>query len=292
MRDFAHPSATMVFIYPWMRHLPYFSRMYNVLISYRNAFYSFFDKQIEAHAKLVNYETDEYSDYVEAFLKEQRRREAEGNEGYFSRLQLQNVCLDLWFAGMETTSNTLSWCAVYLLNNPDVQVKIHEELDRVIGSTRPITMADKNSLVYTSALINEVQRLANLLPMNLPHETTRDVRIGKWDIPAKTGVIAQISTVMYDEDIFPDPLTFNPSRFIDEDGKLKKVDELIPFSIGKRQCLGEGLAKMELFLFIANLFNRFEISCEDPANPPTMKKTFGTTVQPKEYRCFVKARSH
>ncbi|KHJ89648.1 unspecific monooxygenase [Oesophagostomum dentatum] len=226
MRDFAHPSATLVFIYPWMRHLPYFSRMYNVVISYRNAFYSFFDKQIEAHAKQANYKTDEYSDYVEAYLKEQRRREAEENEGYFSRLQLQNVCLDLWFAGMETTSNTLSWCAVYLLNNSDVQ-------------------------------------------------------------------------------IFPDPLIFNPSRFLDDDGKLKvvdlymyvgefyvKVDELISFSIGKRQCLGEGLANVELFLFIGNLFNRFEISSVDSANPPDMKKTFGTTVQPNEHRCFVKARSH
>ncbi|CAJ0592036.1 unnamed protein product [Cylicocyclus nassatus] len=137
----------------------------------------------------------------------------------------------------------------------------------------------------------EIQRMANLLPMNLPHELVRDVRIGGWNIPAKTGVIAQISNVLYDEELFPSPLTFNPSRFIDTNGKLKKVDELIPFSIGKRQCLGEGLAKMELFLFIANLLNRSKLSCVDRTAPPITDRTFGMTVQPKEYRCLVKSRA-
>ncbi|CAJ0592037.1 unnamed protein product [Cylicocyclus nassatus] len=132
--------------------------------------------------------------------------------------------------------------------------------------------------------------MANLLPMNLPHELMRDVQIGKWHIPAGTGVIGQISNVLYDEEVFDDPLVFNPNRFIDDNCKLKKVDELIPFSIGKRQCLGEGLARMELFLFVANLINRFKLSPVDPNDPPTMKKTFGTTVQPREYRCFVKSR--
>ncbi|KIH52744.1 unspecific monooxygenase [Ancylostoma duodenale] len=250
MRDFAHPAATILMVYPWVKYLPYFSAMHAKLLSYRDAFYSFFDKQIEAHGNHVNYDSDESNDYVEAYLKEKKRREADGDEA-----------------------------------------KMQEEFDREISSTRPITMTDKNRLPYTNAVINEIQRMANLLPMNLPHETMRDVRVGKWNLPAKTGVIPQISTVLYDNEIFPDPLNFNPSRFIDDAGKLKKVDELIPFSIGKRQCLGEGLAKMELFLFIANLFNRFEISCVDPNSPPTTKKTFGTTVQPLDYRCYVKCRA-
>ncbi|KAK5978973.1 hypothetical protein GCK32_020419 [Trichostrongylus colubriformis] len=90
--------------------------------------------------------------------------------------------------------------------------------------------------------------------------------------------------------VFPAARTFNPSRFIDENGKLKKVDEFIPFSIGKRQCLGEGLAKMELFLFIANLFNRFELSSVNPDEPPSMKKSFGTTLRPPPYHCLARPR--
>ncbi|VDP41632.1 unnamed protein product [Heligmosomoides polygyrus] len=230
------------------------------LFSYRDAFHAFFNRQIDAHEKAIDYESDQSSDYVEAYLKEKQRREDGGDFESFCRIQLLNMCFDLWLAGMETTSNTLSWGVVYLLNHHDVQVKVHEELDREIGSGRQIRMADKNNLPYTCAAINEIQRTTNLLPLNLLHETTRDVQIGEFHLPEKTTVVAQISTVLYDEEIFPDPYAFKPSRFIDENGKLKKVDELIPFSIGKRQCLGEGLAKMELFLFIANLLNRFEVT--------------------------------
>lgn len=119
--------------------------------------------------------------------------------------------------------------------------------------------------------------MANLLPQNVPHETTRDVVIDGYTIPKGTTIIPQISCVLYDEkvsrhcgymsklwfQIFPDPKRFDPSRFLDADGHLKRVDELIPFSIGKRQCLGEGLARMELFLILANIFNQFRVSRND-----------------------------
>ncbi|KAJ1367911.1 hypothetical protein KIN20_028938 [Parelaphostrongylus tenuis] len=292
MKDFSHPSAIIMFAYPWMKTLPYFRGLWNRIFLYRDAFYSFFDRQIEAHEKDIDYDVDDSKDYVEAFLKERKRREANGDMESFSHIQLQNMCLDLWFAGMETTSNTLSWGVVYILNNLHVQAKeqMHAEMDREIASSRLITMSDRNNLPYTNAVINEIQRMANLLPMNLPHETTSPVQVGKWSLPAHTGVIAQISNVLYDDQIFPSPLTFNPSRFIDDNGKLKKVEELIPFSIGKRQCLGEGLARMELFLFTANLFNRFKLSCVNADEPPSTKKSFGTTVRPHPYRCLVRSR--
>ncbi|VDM57105.1 unnamed protein product [Angiostrongylus costaricensis] len=293
MEGFSHTSVAILFMYPWMKSLPYFNRMWNrsaallksvlkqsgklfqpitsrftgkvscilamLLDSFddghtavlhpscyiphqksyekqvvlcRDAVFSFFDRQIDVHRKHIDYDAEESNDYVEAFLKEKRRRETNGYTESFSNVQLQNMCYDLWSAGMETTSNTLSWGVVYLLSNLDVQL---------------------------SVILLEIQRMANLLPTNLPHETLCPVQVGKWSLPAHTGVIAQISNVLYDNEVFPSPLTFDPTRFIDEDGRSKKVEELIPFSIGKRQCLGEGLARTELFLFIANLFNRFEV---------------------------------
>lgn len=59
--------------------------------------------------------------------------------------------------------------------------------------------------------------------------------------------------------VFPNPRRFDPLRFIDAEGRLKRCDEIIPFSVGKRACPGEGMARMELFLFFSNLFNRFKV---------------------------------
>ena len=227
---------------------------------WKENFHTFFNTQIENHRQKIDFDSEENLDYAEAYLKEQRKREAEGDFELFSNKQLMNTCLDLWFAGLSTTNTTTNWIVCYIMNTPGVQEKMHEELDRVIGGDRLVTTADKNDLPYMNAVINESQRCANIVPINLFHATTKDTVIAGYPIKQGTGVIAQISTVMLDEKTFPDPYTFNPDRFIDENGKLKKVEELVPFSIGKRQCLGEGLARMELFLFIPNFLNRYQVT--------------------------------
>lgn len=76
--------------------------------------------------------------------------------------------------------------------------------------------------------------MSNLLPLNLPHTLTKDVKIDGYYFPKDTIIIPQISAVLADGEIFEKPEEFNPERFLDENGKLKKVDELIPFSVGKR----------------------------------------------------------
>lgn len=79
--------------------------------------------------------------------------------------QLENMCFDLWIAGMETTANTLAWAALYALHHPEIQVylhqpylffakeKIHSELDEKIGSNRIIDNSDRNKLHYLNAFI-------------------------------------------------------------------------------------------------------------------------------------------
>uniref|UniRef100_A0A1I7TAU0 CYtochrome P450 family n=1 Tax=Caenorhabditis tropicalis TaxID=1561998 RepID=A0A1I7TAU0_9PELO len=223
-------------------------------------FYKFFDKQIEDHRWKIDFDSEESVDYAEAFLKEQFKKEAEGDFELFSSKQLSNMCFDLWLAGLSTTHTTLTWITAFVLNHPEVQKKLHKEFDEVVGSDRLIGTNDKPNLPYLNAVINESQRCANIVPLNQIHCVTKDAVINGIPIKKGTGIIPQISTVMLDEQVFPDPYKFNPDRFIDENGKLKKVEELVPFSVGKRQCLGEGLARMELFLFISNFFNRYQVN--------------------------------
>uniref|UniRef100_A0AC34F7R8 Cytochrome P450 n=1 Tax=Panagrolaimus sp. ES5 TaxID=591445 RepID=A0AC34F7R8_9BILA len=271
-----------------------FRGSYKLLDRNRKLFFDFFNRQIEEHEKELDLDSlDEPTDFVEAYLREMYLAEksgGNGNQTYFTKKQLANMCLDLWFAGMETTANTLEFTVLYLIRNPTVMKKVHEELDRVIGTSRLITLKDKCNLPYLQATINESQRMANLLPLNLLHKTTRDVTILGHFIPKNTCIVPQIGNVLFNEQIFPEPEKFKPERFLTENGELKKIEEFCPFSIGKRQCLGESLAKMELFLILANLFNQFEIFPEDPKHLPTLRRVPGITWQPTHYKVRIEKR--
>ncbi|CAJ0952883.1 unnamed protein product, partial [Mesorhabditis belari] len=280
-------SAGLAFTLPWTRSFPFVREAKDKIFYIRDRLFSFFRQQIDAKRQTIDYDSEENEDLVECFLKEQKKHENEPDNGFYSSKQLVNLLLDLWVAGMETTSNTLTWGIAYILNNKEVQKRIHSELDSVIKSDRLITLADKNHLPYLNATINEIQRMANLLPTNLFRKTTEEVQVMGYKIPKGTGICPQIATVLYDEKLFPSPLSFKPERFLNDDGSLKKVEELVPFSIGKRQCPGEGLARMELFLFLANIFQRFELSS---TSLPSIKKSFGFTVQCSPYKCEFKER--
>ncbi|KAK6048262.1 hypothetical protein COOONC_14234 [Cooperia oncophora] len=198
MKEYAHPSAAFLFAFPIFRKFPYFRGQWKKLFVYRDSFFAFFNRQIDEHRKRIDYDSDATTDYVAAFLKEQKRREAEGDFESFKHLQLQNVCLDLWIAGMETTSNPHSlWGVSRISQSSDVQAKMHGGSWTEIGSPRAITMADKNNLIFT----HEIQRLGNIVPLNLLHETVRPVQVLNFELPEKTGIVAQISSVLYDEEV-------------------------------------------------------------------------------------------
>ncbi|KAL3093946.1 hypothetical protein niasHT_027274 [Heterodera trifolii] len=210
--------------------------------------------------------------------------------------ELRGICNDLWSAGQDTISNTLAWGIAYLIHHPQIQAKMSDELQRAVDNddedehqrtngakNQTVTVADRLKLPYTNAVICEIQRVANLAAFNVPRKLSRDVTIDGHLLKAGTVVCPQISAVLMDEKIFENPTQFCPERFLDENGKLKRVNELIPFSIGKRQCLGESLARMELFLFVANLFKQYKFSAG--AKMSSLERKMGATIKCQNFTC-------
>ncbi|CAG0906622.1 unnamed protein product [Darwinula stevensoni] len=106
---------------------------------------------------------------------------------------------------------------------------------------------------YTEAFIMEAQRLGNVVPLGVGHAATHDLEFAGYRFP-KVGMMfqANVWSCHMDPKFWPDPEKFDPGRFLNSDGSLKtKVPSFLPFVLGKRQCLGESLARMELFLFLA-----------------------------------------
>ncbi|XP_052028284.1 cytochrome P450 2C50-like isoform X4 [Apodemus sylvaticus] len=196
---------------------------------------------------------------------------------------------DLFTAGTETTSTTLRYALLLLLKYPHVTAKVQEEIERVIGKHRSPCMQDRSHMPYTDAVIHEVQRFINLTPTALPHEVTCDIKFRNYFIPKGTSVIPSLSSVLYDSKEFPNPEKFDPGHFLNENGNFKKSNCFMPFSAGKRMCAGEGLARMELFLFLTSILQNFNLKpLAHPKDINTTPVISGLTSVPPPYQlCFI-----
>uniref|UniRef100_A0A3B5B5D9 Cytochrome P450 2J6-like n=1 Tax=Stegastes partitus TaxID=144197 RepID=A0A3B5B5D9_9TELE len=220
-------------------------------------------------------------DYIDSFLIEMGDKEDQ--EAGFDLKNLYFCVLDLFGAGTETTSTTLRWGLLYMIYYPDIQQKVQAEIDAVIGSSRQPSVTDRENLPYTDAVVHEVQRNANIAPLNVVRIANNDTTLDKYTIPKGSVLMATLHSVLNDESIWETPHSFNPQHFLDQDGKFRKREAFLPFSAGKRVCLGEPLAKMEIFLFFTALLQRFSFSA--PAGEqPSLEFNLGGTRAPKPYR--------
>ncbi|KAM9316380.1 cytochrome P450 2K1-like [Gastrophryne carolinensis] len=192
---------------------------------------------------------------IDAFLAKQQEGKPESTQ-YFHDKNLTALVANLFGAGVETTSTTLRWGLLLMMKYPEIQKKVHEEIDRVIGTAQP-RQEHRKQMPYTDAVIHEIQRFGDIAPASLPHATSQDVTFRGYFIPKGTTVIPVLSSILNDETHFKKQHEFYPEHFLDAQGNFKKNEALIPFSIGKRSCAGETLAKMELFLFFTALLQAF-----------------------------------
>ncbi|KAJ3598995.1 hypothetical protein NHX12_032958 [Muraenolepis orangiensis] len=207
-------GALLYNTFPWlMRHFP---GPHRKVFALTRKVLSFIEEQIKEHR--VDYDPLLPRDYIDCFLTE----------------ILKNLCLctlDLIMAGTETTTTTLNWGLLYMAYYPHIQKKVQAELDTVVGSSRQPSMTDRDSTPYTYAVIQEIQRMGNILPLNIIRMTTRDTPLGKYTIPKGTPVIAPLNSVLHDESMWETPHSFNPQHFLDQNGQSRMREAFLPFSV-------------------------------------------------------------
>nr|XP_031537670.1 cytochrome P450 2F5 isoform X1 [Vicugna pacos]XP_031537671.1 cytochrome P450 2F5 isoform X1 [Vicugna pacos] len=170
-------------------------------------------------------------DFIDCFLTK-IAQEKQDPLSHFHMDTLLMTTHNLIFGGTETVGTTLRHAFLVLLKYPKVQARVQEEIDRVVGRERLPALEDRPAMPYTDAVIHEVQRFADVIPMSLPHRVIRDTAFRGFLLPKGTDIITLLNTVHYDPSQFLTPQEFNPEHFLDASQSFKKSPAFMPFSAG------------------------------------------------------------
>ncbi|XP_063298158.1 cytochrome P450 2K6-like [Pelobates fuscus] len=281
MRLIGCPSVQRYNVFPLLRYFPGDHLKVKKNIS---ELHSFLQKTFLQHLK--DLDRDDQRSFIDAFLVRQQE-EADNPESYFDNHNLTTLVRNLFGAGMETTATTIRWGLLMMIKYPKIQEKVQEEISQTIGLTQP-NYSHRGQMPYTNAVIHEIQRFGDIIPMIAAHETTKDVNFRGYFLPKGTSVIPIITSVLNDKTQYPYPDEFNPNNFLDSEGNFVKTDAFMPFGAGRRVCVGETLAKMELFIFFTSLLQKFTFHLPPGTSDVNLNSLGGfTNAPPPQMICAV-----
>uniref|UniRef100_A0A8C1L961 Uncharacterized protein n=1 Tax=Cyprinus carpio TaxID=7962 RepID=A0A8C1L961_CYPCA len=248
---------------------------------------AFIREAVKTHRETLD--PDSPRDFIDAYLLEIEKQKSKEDSTFHENNMVMSVS-DLFLAGTDTTATTIRWGLIFLIQNPDVQERCHEEIVRVLGYDRLPSMDDRDKLPYTYATVHEIQRCANIAPLGVIHETIRPTKLRGYDFPQGTMVMTNLAAIFSDKEHWKHPDTFNPENFLDENGNFFKPESFIAFSLGPRVCLGETLARTELFLYITSLLQRIQFSWPPEPQSIDMDGIMGVFHFPQSFNIICRSR--
>ncbi|XP_063959582.1 cytochrome P450 2U1-like isoform X1 [Lytechinus pictus] len=271
-------------LFPFLLHTPLYSEFRQLVFRLK----SLVTRMVREHENSLD--DQHIRDIIDLYVLEIREQKKRRDDIVFDETRVWRGIFDLFAAGTGTTSTTLMWAILLMASHPDTMKKVQAEIDSIIGDHRSPSMADREAMPLTMATILEIQRFRPVAPLGFPRFTSRDTVVKGYSIPKGTAVLVNIWELMHSTEYWDQPDKFNPSRFLSEDGKsIIKPDAFIPFGTGSRSCLGEILAKMELFLAFTCLLQRFNfyLSEDSPTNTEPIP---GIALIPPDFRIRAEKR--
>lgn len=279
---------------PWLS--PFYANHMKRIINWSETIRKFILERIINERELnVNVDEPE-KDFTDALLKSLAEDEEVSRETII-------FMLEDFIGGHSAIGNLVMLALAYIVRNPEVGKKIQEEVDQLLGdSKRSINLMDTDSMPYTVATVYEVLRYSSS-PI-VPHVATEDVAIAGYGVTKGTIVFINNYELNTSSKYWDKPEEFNPSRFVEilaepkmdpltnrmQTKQLKKnIPHFLPFSIGKRTCIGQNLVKGFGFIMLANIMQKYDVSCSNvegiktyPACVAVPPDTFSVALTPRK----------
>ena len=241
---------------------------------------------------METFDGDNLRDFTDAYINEMAAQRDNTQSSFYGIKGKNNFIVNMtnmFVGGSETTSNTINYTLWYMCKHPEVQVKVHKEIDNVIGRDRMPSLEDRSKTPYLEAVTYEAQRITGLGFAGIFRVASRNTKLGGYDIPKGTRLAYGIYEIMHDPNYWSDPEDFIPERFI-KDGKFHQDERFVAFGIGKRNCMGKTLALTELYLFLSALLQRFSFSFPNDHNPKQIEHEVGFILTCPNYPIILNER--
>ncbi|OQV17354.1 Cytochrome P450 1A1 [Hypsibius exemplaris] len=287
----AIPSSDILSILPWLKGVPPFNAQTN---SFADAFNRLFGVVGDVvadrrHTLSATTQDAEPVDFADAMFRRQRLSDSDDE---LKDEEIIGMASEIFFAATEDITLSLRWMVLLLTMHPDVQAKLQNEIDAVIGHLRAPSVSDRASLNYLEAVRLESMRYSCETPFSLPHRVTEDTTFMSYHIPKDTTVVANFYAHNTSEAFWGDPNVFRPERFLDGAGKLNGLSsQLLGFSTGRRSCAGENVAKLTLMVLLATAMQNVAFSFPDGEAGPPLVRTNGTALHPPVHKILVIPRT-
>ncbi|XP_072314705.1 cytochrome P450 17A2 [Eucyclogobius newberryi] len=272
-------------LYPWLKYFP--SRSLDKLkqcIMVRDKLLQ--RKLDQQKALMTDSDPGDPRDLLDALLRGQKSERSE----VISDDHVLMTAAEVFGAGVETTSTTLLWIIAYLLHHPEVQIRAQEELDEQVGLDRPVMISDRTRLPFVEAVIQESLRIRPVSPVLIPHTALTQTSLGGHLVQPGTRVLVNMWAIHHHPQHWDRPDLFRPERFLDDRGERHSPSGFLPFGAGPRVCVGESLARLELFLFLSSLLQRISFRLPPTAPAPNLQGRLSVVLQPLPYQVTVAAR--